>query len=113
MGIGISIRMSIEKKVEFSGYPHACGVFHSGVDEISQHIVQFYIDNVTKRVAVPVEDRLVLIKCYKCALVGMIIDWLDNGASYDLSVFCERMLTLFAGSGKRAFLMHTEEAVSR
>lgn len=83
------------------------------LNEISQHIVQFYIDNVTKRVAVPVEDRLVLIKCYKCALVGMIIDWLDNGASYDLSVFCERMLTLFEGSGKRAFLMHTEEAVSR
>lgn len=82
------------------------------LNEISQHIVQFYIDNATKCVAVPEEDRLALIKGYKCAFVGVIIDWLDNGASYDLSVFCERMLTLFAGSGKRAFLMHTEEAIS-
>lgn len=83
------------------------------LNEISQHIVQFYIDYATKRVAVPAEDRLALIKCYKCVFVGVIIDWLDNGASYDLSVFCERMLTLFEGSGKRAFLMHTEEAISR
>lgn len=80
------------------------------LDEISQNIVKFYIDNVTKDVAVPKEDRLVLTWGYKCALVGVIIDWLEKGASYDLSASCERILELFAGSGKRAFLMHTEEA---
>ena len=83
------------------------------LNETSQHIVQFYIDNATKRMAVPTEDRLALTKCYKCALVGVIIDWLDNDASYDLSVFCEKMLTLFAGSGKKAFLMYSEEAVAK
>ena len=41
------------------------------------------------------------------------MDWLDNGASYDLSASCQRILNLFAGSGKRAFLMHTKEAVSQ
>ena len=83
------------------------------LNEISQNIVQFYIDNATKGVAVPTEDRLTLIWGYKCALVGVIIDWLDNGASYDLSASCEKILNLFAGSGKRAFLMHAKEAVSR
>lgn len=83
------------------------------LNEISQHIVRFYIDRATKCVAVPTEDRLVLTWGYKCALVGVIIDWLDNGASYDLSASCERILDLFAGSGKRAFLMHTEKTVSR
>lgn len=83
------------------------------LNEISQHIVQFYIDNATKGVAVPAEDRLVLTWGYKCALVGVIIDWLDNKASYDLSAACERILNLLAGSGKRAFLMHTKEAISR
>lgn len=82
------------------------------LNEISQHIVQFYIDNATKCVAVPAEDRLTLIWCYKCVIVGVIIDWLDNGASYDLSASCEKILNLFAGSGKRAFLMHAEEAIS-
>lgn len=83
------------------------------LNETCQHIVQFYIDNVTKDVAVPAEDRMALTWGYKCAFVGVIIDWLDNGASYDLSASCERVLNLFAGSGKRAFLMHTKEAVSR
>lgn len=44
---------------------------------------------------------------------GDIMYWLDSGGAYDLSVFCERILNLFAGSGKRAFLMHTEETISR
>lgn len=83
------------------------------LNELSGHVVQFYIDNVTKDIAVPVEDRQSLTWGYKCAFVGVIIDWLDNGASYDLSVSCERILKLFAGSGKRAFLMHTKETVSR
>jgi len=83
------------------------------LNEISQHIVQFYIDDALKCVAVPAEDRLVLTRGYKCAFEGVIMDWLDSGASYDLSVFCERILNLFAGSGKRAFLMHTEEALSQ
>lgn len=77
------------------------------LNEISQHIVQFYIDDVIKSMAVPDEDRVALIKLYKCTFAGIIIDWLDSGASYDLSSFCERILNLFAGSGKRAFLMHT------
>lgn len=83
------------------------------LNEISQHIVQFYMDNATKDVVVPAEDRLVLTWGYKCTFVGVIIDWLDNGASYDLSASCERILNLFSGSGKRALLMHAEEAVSR
>ena len=81
------------------------------LNEISRHIVQFYIENVTKGVAIPTEDRLILTWGYKCAFVGVIIDWLDNGASYDLSVSSEKILDLFAGSGKRAFLMHTDEAI--
>lgn len=83
------------------------------LNEISQHIVLFYIDHATKDVDIPAEDRMVLVWGYKCALVGVIIDWLDNEAAYDLSASCERILDLFEGSGKRAFLMHTKEAVSR
>ncbi len=83
------------------------------LNEISQHIVQFYIDDALKCVDVPAEDRLVLTRGYKCAIEGVIMDWLDTGASYDLSVFCERILNLFAGSGKKAFLMHTKEVASQ
>lgn len=81
------------------------------LSEISQHMVQCYIDNATKSVAVPEENRETLAWVYKCALVGVIMDWLDKEASYDLPVFCERVLNLFAGSENRAFLMYTEEAL--
>lgn len=83
------------------------------LNKICQHITQFYIDNATKNVTVSSEDQLTLTWGCKCAFVGVIIDWLDNGASYDLCDSCEKILDLFAGSGKRAFLMHTKESVSR
>lgn len=82
------------------------------LSETSRHAVKFYVDGVTKDVAVPAEDRSVLTWGYKCIFVGVVIDWLDNGASYDLCASCEKLLNLFAGSGKKAFLMHTKEAVT-
>lgn len=104
----------INRKAAFIHLYHSANreSFMRYLNEISQHIVQFYIDNATKGVAVPIEDRLAITWVYKCAFVGVIIDWLDNGASYDLSASCERILNLFSGSGERAFLMHTEEAIS-
>lgn len=81
------------------------------LSEISQHMVQCYIDNATKSVTVQEENRETLAWVYKCALVGVIMDWLDKEAAYDLPDFCERVLKLFEGSEKRAFLMHTEEAL--
>lgn len=73
------------------------------LNEINQHIAQIYIDNASEGVAVPIEDRQVLIRYYKCLSTGVIMDWLDTGASYDLSIFCERILNLFAGSGTGIF----------
>lgn len=83
------------------------------LNEISQHIVQFYIDNVTQSVSVPTEDRLALTWGYKCTFEGIIIDWLDHEGSYDLLASCEKIIDLFAGSGKKAFLMHTKETAFR
>lgn len=76
------------------------------LNEISQHIVQFYVDDATQNITIPKEDRLALTWCYKCTFEGIIIDWLENGTAYDISASCERILNLFAGSGKKAFLMH-------
>lgn len=90
-------------------------LFHSGnresfmryLNEISQNFVQFYIDNVTKDVDISAEDKETLAWYYKCTFVGIIIDWLDSKASYDLTAFCERVLHFFEDSGRRQFLMYT------
>lgn len=87
-------------------------LFMQYLNQISLHIVQFYIDNVTEGIAVSPENRLTLIRYYKCVFVGVILDWFDNGVSYDLVASCDKMMDLFADSEKRVFLMNREETLS-
>lgn len=74
------------------------------LNEISLHAVQSYIDNTTEDVNISPEDKAVFIRYYKCTLAGVVLDWLDAGASYDLLDFCEKICHSFEGSGRRAFL---------
>lgn len=39
--------------------------------------------------------------------MGIILDWLENDASYDLIAFCQELCELFSGSGERAMLKCT------
>lgn len=80
------------------------------LNEISLHIVQLYIDNATEGMNISPADKELFIRYYKCTFVGVALDWLDTGASYDLFDFCEKICHSFAGSGKRAFLKHTKRA---
>lgn len=86
---------------------HKEGFIHY-LNEISLHIVQYYIDNTTKDMNIPSEDKELFVRYYKCAVAGVALDWLDSGASYDLFDFCEKICNSFAGSGKRAFLKHMQ-----
>ncbi|MDO4327223.1 MAG: TetR/AcrR family transcriptional regulator [bacterium] len=74
------------------------------LNEISQHIVQSYIDSAVKNVNLTPEDKSMFIRYYKCTFAGVVLDWLDAGADYDLLAFCEKICASFEGSGKRAFL---------
>ena len=80
------------------------------LNEISLHAVQFYVDNTTEDVNISPEDKAVFIRYYKCTLAGVVLDWLDTGASYDLLDFCERICHSFEGSGRRAFLKQIQGA---
>ncbi len=74
------------------------------LNEICSYIVQSYIDWATNKIALSPENKSTVIKVYKCIFVGIVLDWLDAGASYDLLGFCEKVCVSFAGSGKRALL---------
>ncbi len=80
------------------------------LNEISLHIVQSYIDSTTEDMDISSEDKAVFIRYYKCTITGVVLDWLDTGASYDLSDFCEKICYSFEGSGKKAFLKQTRGA---
>lgn len=78
--------------------------FLAALDRISLSIVTDYVDNVTRGLALPDQDRVLLIRYYKCLLSGVLLDWLDHDMDYDLKAATARLCTLFSGSGKQAFL---------
>ena len=46
----------------------------------------------------------------KCTFTGIILDWLEDDASYDLVGFCQEVCDLFAGSGEKALLKCAEDS---
>ena len=71
-------------------------------------MVTKYIDTATANLTLPPEDRAFFIRFYKCALVGVYLDWLDSGLNYDLEKSFIRITELLHGSGKQAILRSAE-----
>lgn len=82
-------------------------VFLNYLNRAAMYIVSQYVQATTAGLF-PSEshakERNLLIRYYKCTLVGGLLDWLDTGMKYDLLAAAESICDLFAGSGKQAFL---------
>ena len=72
------------------------------------HIIRSYIESTTENLSIPKENKETLIRYYKCTFVGILLDWLEDDASYDLVNFYEKLCDLFSGSGERAFLKYAD-----
>ena len=75
---------------------------------LCEKIVRTYIDRITEDIAVSEHSRETVIRFYKCTMAGVLTDWLESGASYDLPSFCSDLCISFAGSGKRALLRQSD-----
>lgn len=64
------------------------------LEKVSQNLVREYFDNLPPEAFAAPADREILIRYYKCALIGVIIDWLDAGMDYDLPAAAERLCVL-------------------
>lgn len=79
--------------------------FQAQVDRTALYIVREYVDTTTADLfSGESPERDILIRYYKCTLVGVILDWLDAGMRYDLLAGAASICELFAGAGKQAFL---------
>lgn len=74
---------------------------------LCERIVRTYLDYAAQKTEIPVQDRETVIRFYKCTMAGILTDWLESGASYDLQRFCADVCASFSGSGMRALLRHT------
>ena len=82
-------------------------VFLTYLDRTAMYVVSQYVETATSGLFVSAtqnEEKNLLIRYYKCTLVGALLDWLDAGMKYDLLAAAESIFKLFAGSGKQAFL---------
>lgn len=83
--------------------------FQAQLDRAARHVVQKYVDTTTADLfSESSKERNLLIRYYKCTLVGVILDWLDTKMKYDLLDGAASICALFDGAGKRAFLKCAE-----
>ena len=74
------------------------------LNKMGYHVICTYVENRTENLSLAENKTESLVRYYKCTLMGIILDWLENDASYDLIAFCQELCELFSGSGERAML---------
>lgn len=76
-------------------------VFLSKLNQMGNDMIHIYVDQTGKYEEISTHEKELFIKCYKCVFVGSLLDWLEEGASYDLEELYKEMCKIFAGSSKR------------
>lgn len=59
-------------------------IFQRNLDHLCTYIIDRYVDEATLNVDISVEEAQIVKRLYKCAIVGILLDWLDNEMNYDL-----------------------------
>ena len=80
-------------------------VFISHLDCLLYRLTDLYITNITSALNLHVEHKELVVRFFKCLLVGSFLDWLDHGMSYDLQRECMLICRQQKGASLQ-FLLH-------
>lgn len=83
-------------------------VFVENLDRLSLYLVEEYITNVTASMDIRQEDRDLIVRFFKCMMVGVFLDWFESGMRYDLLGNTIRLYELQEDSALR-LLKHASE----
>lgn len=99
------IQLSMKKKKAILNIYHSVqrDVFLNELENITYYFVEKYINILAEDFYISPRDKKLLIRFYKSALVGIILDWLEEDMSFDLIDSFMRISKLFAGASNRAF----------
>lgn len=105
------IQLSLKRKKAILNIYHSLqrDIFLNQLEEFTFYFVKNYIDILTETLSISSQDKRLLVRFYKCALVGIILDWFDKEMSYDLLDNFIRVSKLFAGTTDRAFINSTKQ----
>ena len=87
--------------------------FLDALDRLALYAVRKFVNSATAGLSIQESDQELLIHYYKCTLIGISLDWLNAGMSYDLLSATTRVCHLFSGSSKSAFLKCAEESTGQ
>jgi AcrR family transcriptional regulator len=80
-------------------------VFLTSLNQLAMYIVNQYVDTGTEALhpaQSQIEEKNLLIRYYKCLMVGVVLDWLDAGMSYDLMAESAQVWALLTSSDGKA-----------
>ncbi|MDO4383617.1 MAG: TetR/AcrR family transcriptional regulator C-terminal domain-containing protein [Eubacteriales bacterium] len=69
--------------------------FLADLNRMGYSIVRMYMERFESVSALPKDEREILIHGYKCLFTGILLDWLEDNASYDLVEFAQNLHQLF------------------
>lgn len=72
------------------------------VNRIASRLAREYFSSAASGVPDSNENAEALICFYKCAMVGLVLDWLDGGLEADMEALTQRICALLKGSGREA-----------
>lgn len=81
-------------------------IFIQHLNHLLMYLVREYITNISSALSIAPEDKEIIVRYFKCLLVGIFLDWLDSGMSYDLLGDSLRVCRLQAETGLQ-FLINT------
>ena len=79
--------------------------FQTGLSRIAGSLVEGYFEKAGVALTIPPEDRALLMRFYRCAMVGSALDWLEDGMETDLLAEAEFLCRLMEQSGQQALLL--------
>lgn len=83
-------------------------VFLSHLNSLVSHAVGVYAEGVKNTVGADLETLPTLCHFYKCAGMGLVLDWLDQNMSYDMPEFLADICGLLQGITQSALLGRPE-----
>lgn len=63
------------------------------LEHLVLYVVEEFVTAATAGLSIQPEDRHLLIRYYKCTIIGVCLDWLDAGMEYDLLAASVRSAT--------------------
>lgn len=78
-------------------------IFVEHLNKIALYISEQYTELLTKDINILDQDKKLLIRFNKCVIVGIILDWLDSDANYDLITSFTRIYQILETNNKKFF----------